>query len=72
MKRYIAFDGNGNSGIQTKEKATQWAIDRMAKNTAVSTIHIAEIFEVVERAIPPVTVKSFIAVAEDTQLSKAA
>lgn len=58
MNKFIAFNGSSNSGIQTKEKAVEWASTTMTHHK-VDKIHIAEVIEVVERTVPPVKVTPF-------------
>ncbi len=59
MKKYIAFHGQQNSGIQTKEKAHEWASIVMTKNNSIGTVHVCEVIETVERTTPPIVVRSF-------------
>ena len=63
MKRFIAFHGSSNSGIKSKEAATQWATELLGQGK-VASVHIAEIIEVVERSAPPILVKPFFVALE--------
>lgn len=65
MKRFIAFHGSANSGIKSKEGATQWATELLGQGK-VGHVHIAEIIEIVERSAPPITVKPFFVQLEGT------
>lgn len=58
MKRFIAFHGSANSGIQTKEKAHEWAANLLGMGK-VGAVHVAEVIEVVERATPIISTKPF-------------
>lgn len=64
MKRYIAFHAGYNSGIATKEKAYEWAANFLGQGK-VSSVHIAEVIEVVERATPAINTKSFLCELEE-------
>lgn len=70
MKRFIAFHNTSNSGIQTKEYATNWAQELLGQGK-VSKVHIAEVIEVVERSAPPIEVKPFL-VPQDEPVLKVA
>lgn len=71
MKRYIAFNGSANSGIQTHEKAVEWAKKEMQNKTGLFEVPICEVIELVERVAPVVTIKTYKAAA-DFEESKAA
>lgn len=58
MKKFIAFINGSNSGIQTKERAHEWAANQLGQGR-IDKIHIAEVIETVERAQPTIEVKSF-------------
>lgn len=66
MKRFIAFHGSSNSGIQTKEKAHEWAANLLGQGK-VGAVHVAEVVEVVERAIPVINTKPFFAHLESSE-----
>lgn len=72
MKKFIAFNGSVNSGIQTKEKAVEWATAQMSQKHGLDKVHIAEVVEVVERTVPAVKVTSFFVALEGDEASKAA
>lgn len=73
MKRYIAFNGSANSGIQTHEKALEWAKKEFGQKPGLTCLHISEVIEVVERVEPVTKTRHYIVAAEDTELaSKAA
>lgn len=59
MKRYIAFSGNSNSGIVTRETAREWALNWLTKNPNTLKVHIAEVVETADRDIPPITINQF-------------
>jgi predicted ArsR family transcriptional regulator len=61
MKKFIAFNGSANSGIQTHDKAIEWAQKEMAQKTALAAVNICEVMEVVERVAPVITTKRFMA-----------
>lgn len=71
MKKFIAFINGSNSGIQTHEKAVEWAQNQMTAGKW-DKIHIAEVIEVVERTVPAVKVNSFFVALEGDDVSKAA
>lgn len=66
MKKYIAFAMPGNQGgnsvqtskILTKEAATQWAHNQVAKNFNMKA-YICEVISVASRPDPVVTVMPF-------------
>lgn len=72
MKKFIAFNGAANSGIQTKEKAVEWASTQMGQKHGLDKVHIAEVVEVVERTVPAFKVTSFFVALEGDAASKAA
>lgn len=61
MKRFIAFNGNHNSGIKTKEEAYRWAADHLAKLNGTNEVYIAEVTEVARRTIPTIETEPFFA-----------
>lgn len=71
MKRFIAFYNSSNSGIQTKDKAIEWATNQMSKTPNISEVHLCEVVNVVERTVPTVVVKDFF-VKLDEPVAKAA
>lgn len=71
MKKYIAFLNGSNSGIQTREKAQQWAADILGQGK-VSCVHVAEVIEVIERAVPIVTMKQFFVATDEPTLKTVA
>lgn len=64
MKKFIAFNGAANSGIQTKEKAVEWASTQMGQKHGLEKVFISEVIEVVERTVPSFKVTSFFAAFE--------
>jgi hypothetical protein len=71
MKKFIAFVSGSNSGIQTYDKAVDWAQNQMT-NGRIDKIHIAEVIEVVERTVPAVKTSTFRASEPSEDISKAA
>lgn len=59
MKKYLAFHGATNSGIQSKDKAHQWAAHQLSVNTKIDKVHIAEVIETCERTTPTIETKQF-------------
>ncbi len=59
MKKYVAFTTNSNSGITTLEKASDWAANQLGTKLALSHVHVAEVIQIVERASPLISTKSF-------------
>jgi hypothetical protein len=58
MKRFIAFYGSSNSGIQTKDKALKWAAELLGQGK-IGKVHLCEVTDIVERAQPIITMKPF-------------
>lgn len=59
MKRYIAFQNSSNSGIQTREKALEWAANTITQK-GCSTAYLCEVMEVIERSTPPITTRAYV------------
>lgn len=72
MKRFIAFIGGANSGIQTREKAIAWASAQMTQKTNIESVHIAEVIEVVERVVPAVEINRYHPVPDEVPERKVA
>lgn len=72
MKRYIAFNGSSNSGIQTHEKAIEWAKKEIQNKTGLFEVPICAVIETVERVEPVVQVKPYKAAAEQSTVSEVA
>lgn len=83
MKKYIAFaqptQGGGNSvqsnsfqtsKVMTKEAATEWARNHVAKNSNMKA-YVTEIFSVVTRPDPVVTVMPFTPETEELSVNHA-
>jgi len=70
MKKFIAFNGGSHSGIQTYEKALEWAKKELGNKHGLAQIYLTEIVRVVERVEPPIRVISF--EPETTDMEKAA
>lgn len=68
MKKFIAFHGTSNSGVQTREKALHWASD-MLNTTKAGKIYLTEITDTIERANVPIEVKPFVAAEEEPTVS---
>lgn len=72
MKRYVAFHGNANSGIQTKENAVEWA-SSLLTDTKASKVHLCEVIEVIERETIPIVSTPYMPPQEQPQaVAKAA
>lgn len=61
MKRYIVFNGSSNSGVQTREKAIEWAKKEMNAKNGLFSLHLCEVTDTIERIAPAVTVRPFAA-----------
>jgi hypothetical protein len=59
MKKYLAFHGSINSGIQTKDKAHDWAAQQLAVNSKIDKVYVAEVVETCERTTPTIETKQF-------------
>ena len=74
MKNFIAFHGTSNSGLQTRDKALEWA-SNMLSTSKVGKIYLSQVTDVVERRDVPIDVKPFMAAEEEptaSAMSKAA
>lgn len=74
MKKYIAFamsnggNSNQNCGIQTKEKATEWDRNHVAKNSNMK-VYVCEVISVASRPEPVVIVQPFEPVVEELSVN---
>jgi len=67
--QYVAVLGGMTSGVTTREKAIEWATKQLASDVRHHSVTVCQVVAVVERTIPPITVRDII-VAE--QLAEAA
>jgi hypothetical protein len=70
MKKFITFVNGSNSGIQTYDKAVEWAQKQMV-NGRMDEVHVAEVIEVIERTVPSIRTVPFRA-SEPNEVAKAA
>lgn len=58
MDKYVAYYGNQVSGIISKDRARQWAEEKISTGRA-KKVFITEMVETVEPTFPQITIKPF-------------